>query len=263
MNAITNTLLHEIMTVPLIILIYSSYVLDIYTQEVVNLQVYTNPYTQQVQLQWETSYPLIANETFIIWLSRVNVSDEYEEIGRTQDTEYLLSHLSDNYHYSIRVQVVSRLNNTTHTDIYYVHTESVVDSAFTLTITISVTIVVIVIILLVVAILLSCLIGVLIGRKGREHTSGYNKPLEQSSTTPKYYELGQVAKEYIPLSDVQTTTSQRHDQPGYNYELVEPVTPGSREYISLEVDQSGVYCEITPQEEPNLVRGYENLASVK
>ena len=241
--------------------------LDVYTQEVVNLQVYTNSYTQQVQLQWETSYPLIANETFIIWLSRVNVSDEYEEIGRTQDTEYLLSHLFDNYHYSIRVQLVSRLNNTTHTDIYYIHTESVVDSAFTLTTTISVTIVVIVIILLVVAVLLSCLIGVLIGRKGKEHTSEYNKPLEQSSTTPKYYELGQVAKEYIPLSDVQTTTSQHHDQPGYNYELVEPVTPGSREYISLEVDQSGNYCEITSQEEPDLesdlVRDYENLASAK
>ena len=173
--------------------------LDIYTQEVVNLQAYTNSYTQQEQLQWETSYPLIANETFIIWLSRVNVSDEYEEIGRTQDIEFLLSHLSDNYHYSIRVQVVSRLNNTTYTDIYYVHSESVVDSAFTLTITISVTIVVIVILLSVVAILLFCLIGVFIGRKGREHTSGYNKPLEQSSTTPKYYELGQVAKEYIPL----------------------------------------------------------------
>ena len=97
---------------------------DIYTQEVVDLQVYTNPYTQEVQLQWETSYPLIANEIFIIWLSRVNVSDEYEEIGRTDDTEYSLPHLSHNYHYSIRVQVVNRLNNTTYTDLYYVHTEN-------------------------------------------------------------------------------------------------------------------------------------------
>ena len=199
----------------------------------------------------------------------MNVSDEYEEIGRTQDTEYPLSHLSDNYHYSIRVQVVSRLNSTTHTDVYYVHTEGVVDSAFTSHITILIAIIIIITLLLIIAILSSCLIGVLICKKRREHTSGYNKPLERSSTTPKYYELrvGQVAKEYIPLSDVQTTTSQHRDHTGHNYEPMEPVTPGSREYISLEVDQSRYYCEITPQEEPNLepdlVRDYENLASAK
>ena len=235
--------------------------LDIYTQEVVNLQVYTNPYTQEVHLQWETSYPLIANETFIIWLYRVNVSDEYEEIGRTQDTEYLLSHLSDNYHYTIRAQVVSRLNSTTHTDIYYVHTEGVVDSAFTSPITILIAIIIVITLLLIIAILSSCLIGVLICKKRREHTSEYNKPLEQS------LRVGQVAKEYIPLSDVQTTTSQHRDHTGHNYESMEPVTPGSREYISLEVDQPRYYCEITPQEEPSLkpdlVRDYENLASAK
>ena len=118
----------------------------------------------------------------------MNVSDEYEEIGRTQDTEYPLSHLFNNYHYSIRVQVVSRLNNTTHTEIYYVHTEAVVDSILTSSTTILVAIVII-ILLLVVGVLLSCLIGILIDR-----TSGYNKPLEQPSTTPKY-EIGQIAKE--------------------------------------------------------------------
>ena len=73
----------------------------------------------------------------------MNVSDEYEEIGRTQDTEYPLSHLFNNYHYSIRVQVVSRLNNTTHTEIYYVHTEAVVDSILTSSTTILVAIVII------------------------------------------------------------------------------------------------------------------------
>ena len=197
----------------------------------------------------------------------MNVSDEYEEIGRTQDTEYPLSHLFNNYHYSIRVQVVSRLNNTTHTEIYYVHTEGVVYSTLTSSTTILVAIVIIMILLLVVGVLLSCLIGILIGRKKRDRTSGYNKPLEQPSTTPKYYEIGQIAKEYIPLSDVQTTTSQHHDQQGHSYEPMEPVVSGSREYVSLEVDQSRNYCEITPQEEPNLepdlVRNYENLASAK
>ena len=230
---------------------------DIYTQEVVDLQVYTNPYTQEVQLQWETSYPLIANEIFIIWLSRVNVSDEYEEIGRTDDTEYSLPHLSHNYHYSIRVQVVSRLNNTTYTDLYYVHTETVADNIYSLTVIISVAIVIIIILLLVavVSIVLSCVLLIIIGRKRRGHKAEHNKPSEQSSTTPKYYEIGQVATEYIPLSD------KRHDQSGYSYEPMESVATGNKNHVTLEDQRSNRnYSE--KHSEPNLVSNYENLGSV-
>ena len=149
---------------------------DIYTQEVVDLQVYTNPYTQEVQLQWETSYPLIANEIFIIWLHRVNVSDEYEKIGRTDDTEYSLSHLSHNYHYSIRVQVVNRLNNTTYTDLYYVHTENT-EETFT-HISVAVAVIAVVVILLLLVVLVVVLLMVLLKIRNK---SGYKQQMNNDT----------------------------------------------------------------------------------
>ena len=170
--------------------------LDVYTQEVVNLQVYTNLYTQQVQLQWETSYPLIAIETFIIWLSRVNVSDEYEEIGRTQDTEYLLYHLSDDSHYSIRVQVVSRLTNTTHTDIYYVHTESVTEEFEYINVVSGVIAVVIIVSLLLVFVMV--ILCIFLKRRRKIRKSGYihqkNDIREKESTIER-------------ITDIHTTTN--------------------------------------------------------
>ena len=173
--------------------------LDVYTQEVVNLQVYTNPYTQEIQLQWETSYPLIANETFIIWLSRVNVSGEYEEIGRTQDTKYPLFHLSDNYHYSIRVQVVSRLNSTTHTDIYYVHTEGIGEEFQYINAVLgAVSVVIIVSLLLVFALVMLCIFL----KRRRKRKSGYihqkNGTREKESTIERIKDINTTINSLKP-----------------------------------------------------------------
>ena len=73
-------------------------------------------------LKWDTVHPLLANETFIIWVQNVNESSGYLETGRTHKTEYSLLDLFDSYHYSIRVQVVSRLNSS-NSSLYYVYTE--------------------------------------------------------------------------------------------------------------------------------------------
>ena len=235
MNAITNTLLHEIMTVPLIIVIYSSYVLDIYTQEVVNLQAYTNQYTQQVQLQWETSYPLIANEIFIIWMFRVNVSDEYEEIGRTQDTEYLLSHLSDNYHYSIRIQVVSRLNNTTYTDKYYVHSESTAEEFQYINVVSGVVAVVIIVSLLLIFVMV--ILCIFLKRRRKIRKSGYlnqkNDIREKESTIERITDFHTTTNFLKP----QLPPAIKTKKPNYKYSLSSlhiSSTEGKDGYMTVE-----------------------------
>ena len=129
----------------------------------------------------------------------MNVSDEYEEIGRTQDTEYPLSHLSNNYHYSIRVQVVSRLNNATHTEIYYVHTEGTTEEFEYINVALGVVTVVIIISLLLVFILF--MLCIYLKRRRKIHKSGYthqrsNDIRETESTIERTSDIHSTANSF-------------------------------------------------------------------
>ena len=221
---------------------YNSYTLssDPYTQEIVNLHTEISPDGREVLVEWDTTHPLLANETFIVWLQSVNVSSGYQERGRTDGTEYSLLGLSDSYHYSIRIQVVSRLNSS-YSSLYYVHTEGKSQQISYVVIGLVMALTFVLLLIIVVVIVLLALLAF----RRRNRNNAYTK--QTGDNVPP--ETGLKSKEYIPLSGIVTPhTVVPKNSPGYKYEPMASVAPGHKDYYPLEIEQSRHYYEIANED---------------
>ena len=150
-------------------------------------------------MEWDTTHPLLANETFIVWLQSVNGSSGYQERGRTDGTEYSLLGLSDSYHYSIRIQVVSRLNSS-YSSLYYVHTEGKPQQLGYAAIGLAVALTFVLLLIIVIVVLIIVLL--------KRRKSGYSKPTEIPETKPETgtgTENGTKSSQYYSLSEVDTS----------------------------------------------------------
>ena len=134
---------------------------------------------------WETTHPRLANESFL--LSVYDVSDDVTQVFTTQRLEYSLTDLSYSHNYSIRVQVVNRLNNTNnYTQISYTHTE-VTTSTLMNVVVFVVAGLLLFVVLLVSAVVVCCVVivrVVLKSKKTNKYT--YTKNLEDTTHAHKH-----------------------------------------------------------------------------
>ena len=215
---------------------YSLYV-DPYTQEIVSVRTESVSGGRDVVLKWDTSHPLLANETFTIWVHGENGTSGDLVTGTTDSTEYPLLGLSVSSHYSIRIQVASRLGSH-NASLYYIHTEGLSPPANSY-----VAVGAIVGVFLLLAIVLVCvalvLVTVLLLKRRKSRKYDYTQQSQGSVSA----ETGHKSKEYIPLSGLVTMVAAKNS-PGYDYELMESVAPTHGDYYPLEVALSGKYYEI-------------------
>ena len=153
---------------------------------------------RDVVLKWDTSHPLLANETFTIWVHGENGTSGDLVTGTTDSTEYPLLGLSVSSHYSIRIQVASRLGSH-NASLYYIHTEGLSPPANSY-----VAVGAIVGVFLLLAIVLVCvalvLVTVLLLKRRKISKSGYtqqraevdNRTETETGTKPQYCNLSDV-----------------------------------------------------------------------
>ena len=194
---------------------------------------------------WETTHPRLANESFL--LSVYDVSDDVTQVVTTQRLEYSLTHLSSSHNYSIRVQVVNRLNNTNnYTQISYTHTE-VTTSTLMNVVVFVVAGLLLFVVLLVSAVVVCCVVIVRVVLKGKK--------------TNKYTYTKNIEDITHP-----TNTPSGKTQDTKNYEPMASVYPPHSEYVPMEVTIPHNYYEVAGShletERDNRDTGYENLASV-
>ena len=202
---------------------------------------------------------MLANESFL--LSVYDVSTGVREVITSQRLEYSLTHLSHSHTYSIRVQVVNRLNNThNYTQISYTYTEITTSTQIYIVVYSVAGLLLFIVLLAVVLAIVVCSVilvrNVLKSKKTNKYK--YTKSLEE--TTPSA-NTSSDKKEYISLSYVHTVTRlpQTH-----GYEPMTSVYSPQREYVPLEVTTPPNYCEIPEShfESENDSRQYENLSSI-
>ena len=189
-------------------------------------------------LKWDTSHPLLANETFTIWMYSLNATGVSPRTGTTRSIEYPLRGLSGSNLYTLRVQVLSRLG-WYNASLLYIHTnrDTVVPiyaagglvAGFFLVLVLAAGVLVLVVCLLI---------------KRRKNKYACTKQTQES--LPE--ESGNKFKEYIPLSGIHSISSPQkgssENSPGHKYEPMKSVARVHKDYYQLEPEQTGKYYEI-------------------
>ena len=219
--------------------------LDIYTQEVTNLQ--TEVESGGVKLSWETTHHRIANESFL--LSVYDVSDKVSQVVTTQRLEYSLTHLSLSHTYLLRVQVVNRLNNShSYTQVSYTHTEVTTSTPINLVVYVVAGLLLFIILLVLTIVVCSVVRVRKVLKRKKTNKYKYSKKSLEDTTIPS------DRREYISLSDFHIGQTHNYEPMAsvypspigqtHKYEPMASVYPPPREYVPLGLTTSPIYCEI-------------------
>ena len=171
-------------------------------------------------LKWDTSHPLLADETFTIWIYSLNGTSVSPRTGTTRSRQYPLRGLSGSFQYTLRVQVLSRLGGY-NAFLLYIHTDR--DTVVPIYAVGGLVAGLFLVLVLAAGVLVLVVALLIKRRKNRKYA--YTKQTQES--LPE--ETGNKFKEYIPLSGIHSIispqTGSSEDSPDYKYEPMPSVAP--------------------------------------